>query len=289
MENKEKEIVYDFGEKKEEKQELIIVKQLPIIEERLKGLSIEIDEKVKYAKSLVVSDETVKDVKKVRAELSKEFKELENKRKMVKEKVLTPYQAFEEVYKTCVSDKYKQADADLKNKIDEVEKEQKRLKEEEILSYFNEYALSNNVEWLKNYYQMANINITLSASIKSLREQVKTFIDKVIDDLKLIDTQEHKAKILVEYKKTLNVSNAITTVTDRIKKEEEEIQKLEELAKRKEAEATVIERVEKVATIEAPTEEKQEKIYNMTFKVYGTMEQLKEIKNYMEKVGLRYE
>ena len=63
---------------KEEKQELIIVKQLPIIEERLKGLSIEIDEKVKYAKSLVVSDETVKDVKKVRAELSKEFKELEH-------------------------------------------------------------------------------------------------------------------------------------------------------------------------------------------------------------------
>ena len=274
---------------KEEKQELIIVKQLPIIEERLKGLSIEIDEKVKYAKSLVVSDKTVKDVKKVRAELSKEFKELENKRKMVKEKVLTPYQAFEEVYKTCVSDKYKQADADLKNKIDEVETEQKRLKEEEILSYFNEYALSNNVEWLKNYYQMANINITLSASIKSLREQVKTFIDKVIDDLKLIDTQEHKAKILVEYKKTLNVSNAITTVTDRIKKEEEEIQKLEELAKRKEVEATVVEKVEEVATIEAPTEEKQEKIYNMTFKVYGTMEQLKEIKNYMEKVGLRYE
>lgn len=274
---------------KEEKQELIIVKQLPIIEERLKELSIEIDEKVKYAKSLVVSDETVKDVKKVRAELSKEFKELENKRKMVKEKVLTPYQAFEEVYKTCVSDKYKQADADLKNKIDEVETEQKRLKEEEILSYFNEYALSNNVEWLKNYYQMANINITLSASIKSLREQVKTFIDKVIDDLKLIDTQEHKAKILVEYKKTLNVSNAITTVTDRIKKEEEEIQKLEELAKRKEVEATVVEKVEEVATIEAPTEEKQEKIYNMTFKVYGTMEQLKEIKNYMEKVGLRYE
>ena len=274
---------------KEEKQELIIVKQLPIIEERLKGLSIEIDEKVKYAKSLVVSDETVKDVKKVRAELSKEFKELENKRKMVKEKVLTPYQAFEEVYKTCVSDKYKQADADLKNKIDEVETEQKRLKEKEILSYFNEYALSNNVEWLKNYYQMANINITLSASIKSLREQVKTFIDKVIDDLKLIDTQEHKAKILVEYKKTLNVSNAITTVTDRIKKEEEEIQKLEELAKRKEVEATVVEKVEEVATIEAPTEEKQEKIYNMTFKVYGTMKQLKEIKNYMEKVGLRYE
>lgn len=274
---------------KKEKQELIIVKQLPIIEERLKGLSIEIDEKVKYAKSLVVSDETVKDVKKVRAELSKEFKELENKRKMVKEKVLTPYQAFEEVYKTCVSDKYKQADADLKNKIDEVETEQKRLKEEEILSYFNEYALSNNVEWLKNYYQMANINITLSASIKSLKEQVKTFIDKVIDDLKLIDTQEHKAKILVEYKKTLNVSNAITTVTDRIKKEEEEIQKLEELAKRKEVEATVVEKVEEAATIEAPTEEKQEKIYNMTFKVYGTMEQLKEIKNYMEKVGLRYE
>ena len=67
------------------KQELIIVKQLPIIEEKLKSLSLEIDEKVEYATSLVVCDDTVKEVKKVRAELNADFKDLEAQRKMVKE------------------------------------------------------------------------------------------------------------------------------------------------------------------------------------------------------------
>ena len=58
--------------------------------------------------------------------------------------------------------------------------------------------------------------------MKSLKEQAKYFIDKVADDLKLIETQEHKAEILVEYKQTLNVSNAITTVANRFKAIEEE-------------------------------------------------------------------
>ena len=42
------------------KEELIIVKQLPIIEERLKSLSDEIDVKVANAMDLVVSDEMKK-------------------------------------------------------------------------------------------------------------------------------------------------------------------------------------------------------------------------------------
>ena len=77
------------------KEELIVVKQLPIIEERLKSLSDEIDVKVANAMELVVSDETIKEVKKVRAELNKDFTELETQRKMVKERVLAPYEAFE--------------------------------------------------------------------------------------------------------------------------------------------------------------------------------------------------
>ena len=46
--------------KKMENKELIVIKQLPIIEEKLKELSKEIDKKVEKAKSLVVSEETVK-------------------------------------------------------------------------------------------------------------------------------------------------------------------------------------------------------------------------------------
>ena len=271
-----------------QKQDLIIVKQLPIIEEQLKSLSNEIDTKVANALSLVVSDETVKDVKKVRADLNADFKELETQRKMVKEKVLAPYQQFEEVYKTYVSDKFKDADKQLKNKIDEVEEEQKRNKGIEVSEYFIEYAKSNDLDWLVEdgtYYQMANINVTLSASMKSLKEQAKNFVDMVVSDLALIETQEDKIEILVEYKKTLNVSNAITSVVNRKEALKKEIKIQEEVKELKEQEEKIVEKVDE--NLKSPVEE--EKIYTMTFKVSGTMEQLKGIKKYLESVGVKYE
>ena len=45
-------------------EELIVIKQLPIIEENLKELSGEIDKKIENANALVCNDETVKEVKK---------------------------------------------------------------------------------------------------------------------------------------------------------------------------------------------------------------------------------
>lgn len=201
-------------------QDLIIIKQLPQIEEHLKELSIEVDKKVENAKSLVCTEENVKTIKQVRADLNKEFKEVEKQRKAVKEQVLAPYMQFEEVYKQYISDKYRSADNDLKQKVDSVESELKAKKEQEVKDYFEEYKTANNIDFIT--YEQTKINATLSASMKSLKEQAKYFIDKVADDLKLIETQEHKAEILVEYKQTLNVSNAITTVTNRFKAIEEE-------------------------------------------------------------------
>ena len=201
-------------------EDLIVIKQLPQIEENLKELSIEIDKKVDNAKGLICTEENVKTIKQVRADLNKEFKEVEQQRKEVKEKVLAPYMKFEEIYKQYISDKYKSADNDLKQKIDIVENELKVQKEQEVKDYFEKYKTENNIDFVE--YGQASINVTLSASMKSLKEQAKAFIDKVRDDLNLIETQEHKAEILVEYKQTLNVSNAITTVSNRFKAIEEE-------------------------------------------------------------------
>ena len=214
-------------------QDLIVVKQLPQIEEHLKELSLEVEQKVENAKSLVCTEENVTTIKQIRASLNKEFKEVENQRKIVKEQILAPYMQFEEIYKMYISDKYKSADNDLKEKIDSTENELKNIKEQEIKDYFEEYKKANNIDFVT--YSQARINVTLSASRKSLKEQAKQFIDKIVDDLKLIDTQEHKTEILVEYKHSLNVSQAITSVTNRFKAIEEEKKRKEEL-KRKQLE-----------------------------------------------------
>lgn len=285
-------------------QDLIVVKQLPIIQEQLKQLSTEIEQKVENAKSLVCTEETVKEVKQVRADLNKEFKELETQRKLVKEQVLAPYMRFEEVYKQYVSDKYKNADIELKNKVDSVESELKAKKEQEIKDYFEEYKIANNIDFIT--YVQARINVTLSASMKSLKEQAKAFIDKIVDDLNLIETQEHKAEILVEYKQTLNVSQAITVVTNRFKAIEEEKKRQEEIAKRtfdaafSEKEITQEDKkmvnqfinraMERDTVLQAPVvEEKQEDILTLKFTVKATRTKLKELKEFLESGGYDYE
>ena len=285
-------------------QELIIVKQLPQIEEHLKELSIEVDKKVESAKSLVCTDENVKEIKELRADLNKEFKEVEQQRKIVKEQILAPYMKFEDIYKTYISEKYKSADIELKSKIESVESELKTKKQQEVREYFEEYKNANDIDFVT--YEQIGINVTLSASMKSLKEQAKQFIDKVVDDLKLIETQGHKAEILVEYKQTLNVSKAITTVTNRFKAIEEEKKRQEELKQRQMEEAQrIAEQNIKMQTeetkkaldnfvvpkvLQAPViEEKTEEILTLKFTVRGTRTKLRELKQFLVNGGYEYE
>lgn len=272
-------------------QELIIVKQLPKIEEHLKDLSTEIDEKVSSAKSLVCTEENVKTIKQVRADLNKEFNDIEKQRKIVKEKVLAPYKQFEEVYKKYISEKYKTADADLKTKIDNIESELKVQKEQEIKDYFEEYKTSKNIDFVT--FKQANINITLTSSKKSLKEQAKKFIDEIVDDLKLIETQDYKEEILVEYKQTLNISRAIQDVVNRHKLLEEEKRKQEEKLKEQEelsklTNANIPSTAQEI--LAKPTVElKQDEILILKFTVRGTKTKLKELKKFLEDGGYDYE
>ena len=275
--------------------DLIEVKQLPVIEEQLRSVSTVIDERVKNATSLVCTEESVKTIKEIRAELNKDYKEFENKRKLVKEQVLKPYNDFENVYKECISDKFRNADIILKGKIDNVENELKAKKEQEIKEYFEEYKTANNIDFIT--YEQAKINVTLSASMKSLKEQAKQFIDKIVDDLKLIETQEHKTEILVEYKQTLNVSQAITSVTNRFKAIEEEKKRQEqkvvhiEMNENHEITKESYEQLENIFNkpLEQPKEEIQEDILTLRFTVRGTRTKLKALKEFLENGGYDYE
>jgi hypothetical protein len=271
--------------------DLIEVRQLPVIEEQLRSVSTVIDERVKNATSLVCTEESVKTIKEIRAELNKDYKEFENKRKLVKEQVLKPYNDFESIYKECISDKFRNADLILKGKIDNVENELKAKKEQEVKDYFEEYKTANNIDFIT--YGQARINVTLSSSMKSLKEQAKQFIDKIVDDLKLIETQEHKTEILVEYKQTLNVSQAITSVTNRFKAIEEEKKKIEQ---EKELQKFVVDTAkesdkysEQIILNSPSVEEKIEEILTLKFTVRGTRTKLRELKQFLESGGYDYE
>lgn len=285
-----------------ENQELIVVEQLPIIKEQLKKVSAEIDKEVNQAKSIVCTEENIKAVKEIRAKLNNTFKALEEQRKNVKSSIMQPYEDFETLYKKYVTDKFKEADVSLKSKIDTLEDEDKKKKENEVRSYFDEYKKANDIDFIK--FEQVDIKVNLSTSLKKLKEQAKQFIDKRIDDLKLIDIQEHKEEILVEYKQSLNVSQAIMTVKNRFKAIEDEKKRQEEIKQKqleeaqKVADEHISEQTEATRqalenfnittdTLKAPKVE--EEILELTFTVKGTKSKLKLLKEFLKSGGYIYE
>ena len=278
--------------------ELIRVVQLPEIEEHLQSIKVAVTQKVNDALSLICTEDTVKSVKAVRADLNKDLKDFEERRKAVKKAIMSPYEQFEAVYKECISDTYKKADIELKAKIDSVENELKEAKRTEVEAYFEECSKSVGVDFVR--LSDLNLNITLSASVKSLKRQVKEYFDKVIQDLALIATLEHTTEILVEYRKTLDVSDAVLTVQERHKAIAEQEKRNAEASIIAEKQAETVEKVEKAVResvaeeISAPEVEEappegNEPVYEATFRVTGTLAQLKALKKFLKDGGYQYE
>ena len=271
---------------------LIVVTQLPIIEEHLKSLSAEIDEKVDEALSLAVSPETVKTVKAVRADLNKLYKDMESRRKAVKEEILRPYKEFEDVYKAYVSVRLEEADDELKRKITGVESAVKQEKEEDLKIYFRELADSEHLDWLD--YERGSFNVTLSKSMASLRKEVESFVIGVADSFRAIQTLPDADEVATEYKRTLNLGKAVETVKMRHKAIEQERREREHLAEirrqKEEAAAKMREVADKHRPLSVPkkVEEQSEEMLTLTFTVADTLERLKLLKAFLDSNSYKY-
>ena len=237
--------------------QIITIKQLPIIEERLQLIKAEIDAKTQHVLALDCNDATVKAIKSLRADLNKDFSDLEEKRKEVKRAVMSPYERFEEVYTECVTNIYKQTDAILKGRIAIVENAIKANKDKEVKAYYDEYAESLGIDFVP--YKKSGITVTLSASAKKLKEQAAAYLDRIADELKLIATQPQdlQPEILVEYKRTVNVAYSIQTVIERKKAIEEEAERARQQAEQQTIYEAAEARVDEA--VESYGEEHQEK------------------------------
>lgn len=281
------------------KQELITIVQLPIIEERLQTIGEQIEAQMAHALSLDVTEETKVAIKKLKAELTASYKELDAQRIAIKKAVLEPYNALEASFKKNVTDKFKPAEEELNRRIKEVDDGLKAKKEETVKKYFYEYAASlgfNDLEW-----ESSKIVVTLSVSDKKLKEQAKSFVDKVNEDVEWIKSQEHSDEILVEYYKLFNAMQAANVVNNRHKAIEEQKQRQmrmeQQRAERAVAEERVETAVESIKAEEAPLSVPEtlaqpmveipeaEKIYEVSFTVRGTKSRISELKHYLIKEG----
>ena len=295
--------------------QVITLKQLPIIEEHLQLVKSDVETRTRNAMQLVCTEETRKDVKSIRTELSKEFAEMENQRKRVKEAIMEPYNQFEAVYKECISDPYKKADAELKKRIDEVESGLKSDKEKAIRDYFNELCKANNLPWLR--FEQMGLKIGLSTSVNGTKTALTSTVLRISNEVLELSRYENAAELMVEYKKSLNMALALSTI--RARQEQIELQKQYEAQRRAalEQQRAAEEKVQKAVSeaqetqqdaaeppieeVTAPTEETpteapvavreqaQPTIYEVKFAVRGTIEQLKKLKQFIMQEGMSYD
>ena len=178
---------------------------------------------------------------------------------------------------------------DLKAAITEMEKaEEAKAREEEakkevIEEFANEYIISKGLKDLVTFEQL-NINITLSASEKSLKDEVLRKLEKIETDLELIKLEENYSdEILIEYKKSFDLTKAKLEVINRHKQ-------LEKLQQEKEIQLKLNENdeiVEAVEEIVAPVEI-EEKI-KVAFTITATKNQIRKLKTWLESEEIIYE
>lgn len=265
----------------ENKTEMALVTQLPVIKNHFKEISKDVAKRVKNVMNLAVTEESLTDAKKVRAELNKEFANYEEVRKQIKKEVLKPYEQFEEEYKKNITELFNESDEYLKKQINFHEQEIKGRKEEDLRCYFAELAYSEDLQDLVAFDQLG-IKVGLSDSMNKLRKEVKEKFEIIASDIKCIRMDEHSAEILVEYLECFNYREAKMKVL----KKYADAEKIRE--RMKELDISInIQEIPKEPEIHKPIEViLGEETVTSKFEVTTSIEKLKALKEYLNENGI---
>lgn len=269
--------------------ELIQIKQLPQIFENLEIIGKWIDNglaKIDF-ENLDITENNKQNLKNNRTEINKITETLETKRKELKNQILAPYKSFEKKYEEEIKDKLVGASEKLGNAINEIESKQKQAKEKELRQFFDNYNEDYHLEQIIKFEDVG-LNITVTNSMKSLKDQIVDFFEKVNNDFMAIQNGEHKEDVLYEYKRNgFDYSKAVNSVNAKINAIKEMEQQLEKKKQLNEIEQNVVENVNTL--VSAPIEIVNEDIIECEFKVFATKKQLVELKEYLKMKGIKYE
>lgn len=293
-----------------ESKALIVVTQLPVIEERLRDFKAEVEATVAEAKSMVATAETVQAVKNRRAELNKQFEALEDQRKAVKAQIMAPYDRFNAVYTECISGPFKEANAALKATVDDFETELKNETLGKLKTYYAELCSLEGIDWLpfQKAMEYGNIKVSMadtkSATPRRLMDALGNVVSRIAIGRDDIRKMEDSAEIMAEFKVCLDAGKAAATVQERKRKVQEEKDAAERSkeweAKRQEAIAKVEAAAKPAAPVaSAPIAKPASRPLNksLSFRIHFKTEEeyekvkpiLKQLKETLIKEGISYE
>lgn len=267
----------------ENKTEMALVTQLPIIKNHFKEISKDVSNRLKKVMSLAVTEESLADAKKVRADFNKEFANYEEIRKQIKREILKPYEQFEEEYKENIANLFETSDKYLKEQISFHEQEIKSKKEEDLRCYFNELVYSENLQDLITLDQLG-VKVGLSDTMNKLRKEVKEKFDLILSDIQIIKADEHSKEILTEYFNCLDYREAKMKVLKRYADAEKIRERMEELDISLNIQEIPVEpKIHKPVALTI-----DEETFTTRFEVTTTVEKLKALKEYLNENNIGF-
>lgn len=277
------------------------VKEIEWNHEELKK---EISAKMDEYKTLVFTEDTIKDAKKDRADLNKLKNAFEDERKRIKKLCMDPYNRFESQVKeitSLIEEPIRLIDAQIKE-VDLQKKAQKRKQIEDLFRNigFQSFVALDQIwddRWL-------NASVTLG----KIEEQMKSIMYQIGEDVVTIHKlSEFSFEAMEVYKNTLNLTMAIqegqrlSDIQKRKKEHEDALakQKAEEEARIAAAvpdnpsESLDNPQISDAESIEGrsdvPVQEALHgEVIQLDFRVWGTREQILMLRDYMKENHLKF-
>lgn len=259
-------------------------------------------------RNMVVTEDGIAAAKSDKAKIRKISSAISEQRIAVKKRYLEPYNAFEANMKE-LSGMCDEASKNIDDQLKKFEEQRKAQKQNDLLAF---YQTQNAPAWLTferiENPRWMNVTFSMDDAQKEITEKVNA-VNADVESISGFDA-EFADEMLLEYRKTLNVSGAIQRGNElRRMKQERERRRAEqeaaekartaerEEAERRRAEAAIAakqarEAAEMAEQAEEPTQEpaeqpEEEPVQILDFRVYVTQEQKIALRDWLKENGIR--
>lgn len=277
-------------------------------------LKQEITTRANDYKTLVYTDDNIKDAKSDRANLNKFIKVLDTKRKDVKKMMLEPYTEFEGQVKELIGiigEANDNIDSQVKA-YEQKKRDEKLVKVQEIYDgIFGDSDLLSILTW-DRVFKPTYLNAT--TTLKSIKTEMTELLERVTNELNIIDNDngEYQFEMKEAYLKDFNMAEALT-VKQRFeenarRKAEYEAKRQAELEARREREKAEAEKIANAGNLHIPKEAEaehvkavaydtaqsigiedvKEEVIELAFRVRATASQLEGLKNYLKSNNIEF-
>lgn len=262
--------------------------QPPIIAENLDSVRQNLETLLADISTLPQDDDSLKYVKQIRANLSKEFEQMEIQRKAVKKQIMEPYDQANQKYTEYISGPYKEADSQLKKWVDGYQDGLKRKCEDTLREYFDELCQANGIDFLSfgRCGVVVDMAMARQKEPRKAMDQIYNTVMNVRSDMDAILQMEDAAEIMAAYRRNPSLSEIVVAINEQKRDRERMARFLEEQRQQQEQQSQA-----RAAMMEAAPEilPDQEERYTVAFKATGSLASLKAMKAYGLTIGITFE